>query len=193
MNHSHLRKSIFLFLAIATLGSCRKKKEAPPAQVPDTLEKYLSATGFDKTTVPYKNNELYEFGFSFKPQADGKITIVAAKIPDINPALPITIWDKKTGTAIFTTTLNCTVEDAFFSKEISGVELKANTEYVISMFGNDWYRHEHEKPTAVAYPIAIGNISITGYTLVQTSSSKMPNIYLANYYAGDLSFNFIKN
>ena len=93
-------RTIIIIALCALTFSC-KKKETANSEV-NFLSAYLAATGFDEDTTVIVNSGFYEFGLSFKPLVNGKITAVVVKIPDVNTSLRVTIWDKATANVLKT-------------------------------------------------------------------------------------------
>jgi hypothetical protein len=102
--------AITLFASSILFISCSKKDEpiVTPTQAPEQnpLAGYLAATGFDQVTSNNINLINSEFGLSFKPLVNGKITAFVVKIPDVNATLRMTIWNKTAGTVLKTETIN---------------------------------------------------------------------------------------
>ena len=180
---------LFLFVTIA---SCKKSKVPAPAPEQNPLAGYLAATGFDQKSTANTNAGDYEFGYSFIPLVDGKMTAIIVKIPDIRTALRVTIWDKVAGTILRTETMDITSSGVEVTKTISALDLVKDKEYFITFNSNDWYDHRKTDGSATTYPITVGDIKITSYSYKSGTAQAMPNTPQLNYYAGDCSFKFQK-
>ena len=105
-----LMLSLLVSLSL-TLINCSKDDNptpAPPvvlAPLQDPLPGFLTATGFNQATVNVTNSGDYEFGYSFIPLVNGKMTAIVVKIPDSQLAMRVTIWDKVAGTVVRTETI----------------------------------------------------------------------------------------
>lgn len=162
-----------------------------PSQNP--LSGYLTTTGFNEKTTNYVNSGDYEFGFSFIPQANGKITALTAKIPDVRSGMRVTIWDKEAATILRTELMDVTSSGVEITKQITELNLLKDKEYVITFNSNDWYDHRKNDSSNASYPVAVGDIQITSYGYKTGTEQSMPNVFPLNYYAGDLTFTFVKS
>ena len=194
-----LKSTITFLLILIALISCSKDNDdsAPVIQIStqNPLEAYLAATGYNQQTVPNINNaSTYEFGISFTPLVDGKLTALIVKIPDVNPNLRVTIWDKTTGAILRTELVNVSSSGVETSKTISAIDLTANREYAITMNSNDYYRHSKTNNVPATYPVIVGDLKIISYAFRFGSDQIMPIASAdSNWlYSGDLSFLFQK-
>lgn len=186
-------KTLFT-VAIASifLISCSKDEEEKEEPLQNPLAGYLAASGFDQKTTNLKNNGDYEFGISFIPTVNGKITAIVAKIPDVRNGLRVTIWDKTTSTVLRTETIDITTANVEVTKQISTLNLVKDKEYFITFNSNDWYSRTKTDDTAATYPFVVGDITITSYAFVPGTAQTIPNTPVKTYYAGDCSFIFQK-
>lgn len=185
---------VALVMAITfSLYNCSKSDD--PATNPEVnpLSSYLAATGFSEKTTNFINLGTYEFGLSFKPIVNGKITAFVVKIPDTNAALRMTICNKTTATVLRSETINYATPGVEVTKEISGLDVVAGTEYFVTINSNDWYEHKRNDSSNITYPIVIGDLSITGYAYIGGTAQAMPTIPYLSYYGGDISFKFQKS
>lgn len=190
-----LKKVLVTALICMSFLSCSKDDEsqAPVYQEQNPLASYLEATGFNQNNTPFINSTInYEFGLSFKPKVTGKMTTLVLKLPNANPSIRVTIWNKQTGAIVRTATITNIDADTEKNVIISDVSLTKDTEYLISMNAKDWYRHGRNNLTATTYPITAGDISITGYFITSGIAQVIPNQTVLDYYSGDLSFKFIR-
>lgn len=193
-NFSKLLLVAIILFTVTAITSCKKKNEEsaiPLIETQNPLAGYLAATGFNQTVRPV-NDADYEFGISFKPLVNGKMTALVVKIPTVNPSLRVTIWDKTTATALRTELVAVTSSGVEVTKEISPLELIKDKQYFISFRSNNYYRHEKTNKTNATYPVIVGDISINSYAYGEGAIQEMPNIIMNNYYAGDCSFKFQK-
>lgn len=197
------KKNIFSILTIALLAttfiisiaSCNKdddKPAAPVYQEQNPLATYLSLSGFNQEAVNQIDADDYEFGFAFKPQVKGKITGLVMKLPAESTTIRVTIWNKQTGAIVRTENVTNIIANTEITKTIPDLVLVKDTEYMITMNSNDWYRRKKTSGAAASYPITAGDISITNSGYKSGSSQTIPNQFEVNYYAGDLSFKFIR-
>ncbi len=164
----------------------------PPVPEQNPLAGYLTASGFDQKLTPRLNIGDYEFGYSFIPLVNGKMTAIVAKIPDIHAAMRVTIWDKTAGTVLRTETLDITSSGVEVTKSISALDLMKDKEYFITFNSDDWYDHRKTDGSNVVYPFTVGDIKITGYSYIDGAAQAMPTSPQLSYYAGDVSFKFQK-
>lgn len=188
-------KILFLFTIGVFLTNCSKDDD-PPAEVlaplQDPLAGYLTATGFNQKTTNNINNGDYEFGYSFIPLVNGKMTAMVVKLPDVRLALRVTVWDKAAGTVLRTETLDVPTANIEVIKQITALDLVKDKEYFLTFNSNDWYDRRKTDGTAVTYPFTVEDIKITSYSFITGTVQAMPISPQTTYYAGDCSFKFQK-
>ncbi len=181
-----------LALLIITLSavSCSSDKDnGPTFATENPLTAYYTQTGF--TTVSnFINSGDYEFGLVFTPTVKGKIKAITLKLPAINAAVRVTIWDYTSKAVLRSETLNVATADVQVSKEISELALDKDKKYMITMNSNDWYKKSKADNSNVTYPIVAGNITINEYRWLAGTTQTFPTNVSASYNAGDLSFDF---
>lgn len=186
---------VALVVALAfSLSNCSKDDDPAPVANPEVnpLADYLIATGFNQATTNQVNLTNYEFGLSFIPQVNGRITALVAKIPDANAALRMTIWNKTTATVLKTVTINYATAGVEVTTAIDPVNVTSGTEYFVTFNSNDWYDRRRTNSTNATYPLLVGDVSITSYSFASGSAQIMPDSPQLSYYAGDISFKFQK-
>ncbi len=182
-------KTFLIFAACALAFSCKKETENPEV---NPLQSYLIITGFNENKTDLINDGDYEFGISFKPLVDGKITALVVKIPDVNAALRLTLWNKTAGTILKTETIDYATAGVEVTKAITAVDVVAGTEYMVSFNSNDWYDRRRTDLSSITYPVTVGDLSITSYAYKNGTAQSLPNNQSLFYYAGDISFKFQK-
>lgn len=193
-----LLQTTFAILTLSLFAiSCNKDEDTPTPEVvvaapQNPLANFLATAGFDQRTLIYINDGDYEFGYSFIPQVNGKITAVVAKIPDVHLAMRVTIWDKATQNVLRTETIDITTANTETTKDIVPIDLTKDKEYFISFNSNDYYRHSRTDGKNTTYPITVGDLKITSYAWFSGATQIFPTANDASYYAGDLSFKFQK-
>ena len=183
-------KTVLLAVITFLVFSCSKDDPAAPLQNP--LSGYLTASGFNQLTVNNINNGDYEFGYSFIPSVNGKITALVAKLPDVRSGMRVTIWDKTTATVLRTETIDVSAANVEVIKEINSLDLTKDKEYFITMNSNDWYQHKKTDNSIATYPFIVEDIKITSYGFSDGTTQTMPTSPTSTYYAGDCSFKFQK-
>jgi hypothetical protein len=192
-----LKTTIALLLLTFFAFSCSKDDPAPVplpilAPLQDPLAGYLAASGFDQRTTNQVNLGDYEFGYSFIPLVNGKMTAIVAKIPDVHAAMRVTIWNKVTATVLRTETIDMATAGVEVTKAITALDLVQGTEYFITFNSNDWYDHRKNDSSNVTYPFTVGDIRITSYSFTSGTAQAIPSSPQLSYYAGDCSFKFQK-
>lgn len=177
--------------------SCSKDDDnstsAPAIVEQNPLSGYLSTTGFNQKTTNYVNSGDYEFGITFIPLVNGKITTLMTKIPDVHTSMRITIWDKATATILRTELIDVTSSGVEISKAISPLDLVKDKEYMITYNSNDWYDRRKTDGSNATYPVTVGDIKIMSYAYKSGTAQVLPDVVPGNYYAGDLTFKFVKS
>ncbi len=186
-------KTLMLVFVLITISACSSDDDSGPNYSEENfLSGYLEASGFDEVSVNYIDAGMYEFGLDFTPLVEGKITALKVKLPDANPNLRVTIWNKQTNTVYRTEIVNVATADTEFTFDISDLNLVKDNQYAITMNTDDWYRLSKLDGSNATYPITAGNIQINGYKWQSGTEQIYPTILSTNYFAGDISFDFIQ-
>ncbi len=186
-------KTALILTLSVSLFSCKKDKDEKPSYNEENfLEAYLTSTGFKEASEDFINSGSFEYGLEFTPTVKGKITSLSFKIPDANPALRVTIWDKAAGTIFRTEIVNVATANVAYSFDISDLELTKDKSYAITINSGDWYYRTKTDESAATYPITAGNIRIDNYIWVGGSTQAYPKNIADFYFAGDFSFNFLQ-
>ncbi|MGN7809065.1 hypothetical protein [Flavobacterium sp. 22076] len=186
-------KILFTILSAAIFTvSCSSdddKENTPKFETENPLAVYYTQTGFT-TVTNFVNSGDYEFGLVFTPTVKGNIKAVTLKLPAVNSAVRVTIWDYTTKAVLRSETINAASADVEVKKEISVLALEKDKKYLISMNSNDWYKKNKADLSNVTYPIVAGHITFNEYRWISGTSQTFPTNVSANYNAGDLSFDF---
>ena len=188
-------KLCMILLIMPLVSSCSKDDDGdsgPTYNEENFMESYLTSTGFNQAKSDFVDSGNYEFGLDFTPLVKGKITSLKVNLPAVNNSLRITIWDKAASTIIKTEIVNVSTANTDFTFDIVDLELVKNKEYSITMNSNDWYNRVKTDGTDAVYPITAGNIQLDRYRWGSGVAQNLPGSISSNYYAGDLSFNFIQ-
>ena len=187
-------KTLMLVFVVSLILACSSDDDnsGPNYTEENFLAGYLEASGFDESESDFINSGTYEFGLDFTPLVKGKITTLKVMLPDVNAALRVTIWDKQTNTVYRTEIVNVTAADTEITFDISDLELVKDNEYAITMNSNDWYNREKTDESVATYPITVGNIQVNAYRWLSVAAQTYPTTVSNDYYAGDLSFDFIQ-
>ncbi|WP_309608665.1 hypothetical protein [Flavobacterium sp.] len=193
-----LKLALLLSLSLS-VTNCSKDDDPVPtpvepvlAPLQDPLAGYLTATGFSQKTTNQVNISDYEFGYSFIPLVNGKMTAIVAKIPDVRLGMRVTVWDKVAGTVLRTETIDIATAGVEVTKQITALDLVKDKEYFLTFNSNDWYDRRKTDGSIVTYPFTVGDIKITSYSFVGGTTQTIPNAPQNTYYAGDCSFKFQK-
>lgn len=153
------------------------------------LNAYLAATNFNEANVSFINSGSYEFGLEFSSIVKGSMSSLRVQLPEANPSLRVTIWDKDAGTIIKTEIVNVAIANTVYNVDIPLVKDKV---YAVSMNSNDWFDCKKTDETVATYPITAGSIKVINYLWLSGVSQTYLTIVATDYYAGDLSFNFLQ-
>lgn len=193
-----MKKNILQLLLVCLIALISCSKDDDPStndahQSENFLNGYLMKTGF-KENVNASGGGFYEFGLHFKPLNKGKIQKIRIKIPEVNNALRVTLWDSNEQNVYWDQVFDINQANQEFVFDIMDITLEKNKEYAISMNNDSWYEWNKNNLGTVTYPFVIGNIEIQNYGYSESGTSQtfpiaqMPT----DYYAGDLSFDFIR-
>jgi hypothetical protein len=197
-------KTILAVLMCALLTiSCNSdddKTEPVTYNEENPLDTYLAVSGFNQQAIDYKDVGNFESGFSFKPTVIGKINSIIVKIPEVNTALKVTLWDVATKTAVMSELVNVPTAKITVEKAIAPIALIKDKEYLISVNSDNYILRTKSGPPLdrsivtesmrVHYPFVAGNITITGYAISLDAENLFPASSINYYYAGDISFKF---
>lgn len=191
----NLKTTIAIFALAIALFSCSKKEDSEtpiiaPEQNP--FAGYLVATGFYENTRILTNNRDFEFGFSFIPKVNGKITAIVVKQPEAKADLRVTIWDFATETPIRTINMGTVLAGIENTKIIAPIDLAKDKKYLISMNTNHYYIHQKSDFSEVVYPFLVGDIEITNYLEKEGTNQILPTFISNSGILGDCSFKFQK-
>lgn len=191
-------KTFLVILFITSISISCNKDDDDPAPAPvlaplqDPLAGFLTATGFSQKTTDQINAGTYEFGYSFIPLVNGKMTAIVVKIPDAHIGMRVTVWDKVAGTVLRTEIVDVPTANTEVTKSITALDLVKDKEYFLTFNGDDWYDRRRTDNANTVYPITVGDIRITSYAYIGGTAQAMPTTVQLNYYAGDCSFKFQK-
>jgi hypothetical protein len=191
-----LKLKLVLILTVAFVAfSCNDDDDNPtvPVYQPESpLQGYLTTTGFSEDETPIIDGTNSEYGYKFRPTVTGAITTLSVRIPDVNNALRVTIWDVATQEPIKTETFNVTSSGTAVVKAIAPLTLVKDKEYAISINTADYYTHERNNGSSAVYPVSVGNIQITGYVYAAGLLQEFPGTTATDVYAGDVNFTFLR-
>lgn len=193
-----LKLALLLSLSLSVTYCSKDDDPAPTpvqpvlAPLQDPLPGYLIASGFNQKTTNFIDSGDYEFGYSFVPLVNGKITAIVAKLPGARLGMRVTVWDKMAGTVLRTESIDVATAGVEVTKQITSLDLVKDKEYFFTMNSNDWYDRKKTDGTNATYPFTVGDIRITSYAYADGAAQVIPNIVIASYYAGDCSFKFQK-
>ena len=187
-------KSALLLLFTTAFLSCSSDDDNPKPtyQEENFLEGYLTTTGFNQEVTSDIDLGDYEFGLEFTPLTSGYITSLRVQLPEANPTLRVTIWDKVAGTVIKTEIVNVAAANTVYNIDIVDILLSKDKEYAVTMNSNDWYNREKTDGTDATYPVTVGNLKINTYIWDDGTAQDYPKSTADSYYSGDLSFNFLR-
>lgn len=189
-------KSIVAFISLFfILISCSKDEQPKKKQYVEEnyFTEYLRQSGFDTHISPRINfGQNHEDGIEFTPLVKGVITGLQVRLPDANPALRVTIWEKVSKAIVKTEFLNVEYASTSYIFDIDDIPLTKDKEYAITFNSNDYYSRTGANDAEANYPITAGNIKISAYRFGEGVSQIYPQYSLTRSYAGDLSFNFLQ-
>lgn len=192
-------KTIIAIFGSIILFSCSKDEEKPVAIVyaeENPIAEFVTSTRINEfvAVVNTSNTSPTEIGFSFKPIVSGKINSIFLRIPTIGASVRITIWDVATRFPIYTgnNITNTSNEPAGNIISINPITLIKDKEYMITMNTSYYYQFRRTDYSAINYPVANGNILITGfyYAITPSGNRVFPIDSYQNLFQGNVSFNF---
>jgi len=183
-----IKNLLTVFTITLVTFSC-SKDDSPTFSQENPLDGFATATNLILSNTLIDSGD-YEFGLKFTATVNGNINSVTTTIPGDNDNLRITIWDVETEAILRTETITNVKADVQSSLDITPLAISKDKEYMITFNNDDWYDKRPEEGGDIAYPINIGNISITAYGYISGTEQLFPTSFPTNYYAGDLSFGF---
>ena len=173
--------SIFAMSVFALFSMISCNSDSDNSIETNFLGDYLQKTKFKNKVTSIKDGTSAEAGLFFTPTANGKITKLKVKIPDVNSALKITIWQG-------TTIVKADTEQVF---DIADISLTSGKEYAITMNSGDWYKRNITDESNVTYPITSRFFKINAFKKTDSTTPTLPTTTIANAYYGDLSFDYL--
>ena len=201
MNKKSILVKSFLALFSLAVVSCTKDvrlidtatpiEQSPFLSPKDYYLEFLSATGFSQTN-PNIGQVPTEMGYEFEATTNGEISSVYVKIPSINPAVRVTIWDADNASPLVTTMVNVTAANNVFETAITPLTIVKNKKYDITMNSKDWYHHKHPDVLNVTYPLVIGPLKYNKVLHAVGSNQTLPKptAPILNHLNGDVRFKF---
>ena len=178
-----------IIIAICTLAfSCKKKETAYPVENP--LAAYMaSLSDITPATVNSLNSE---FGLTFTPKEKGNLNGIQVKLPAVNNALRVTIWDAATKANLRTELVDVTTINTVITKNITALALEKDKQYTITMNTGQYYYYGSSGGAALTtYPLTIGNIIFNNFIYFPaTTLAEYPTIISPGEYAGELNVVF---
>lgn len=188
-------KPVLVLLIFFLSISCNKDEEPKKNEYVEEnyFTEYLRQSGFDTHISPRINfGQNHEDGIEFSPLVKGVITGLQVRLPDANPALRVTIWEKTSKAIVKTEFVNVEFANTSYIFDIEDIPLTKNKEYAITFNANDYYSRTGANDAEANYPITAGNIQINAYIFGEGTSQTYPKYSVTRSYAGDLSFNFLQ-
>lgn len=190
---------IFVVFVVFMVSSCSNDDENP---APTPLGNYIEENpyyGFLATVIPSATVQEFlwepalsqEIGIAFTPTVNGMLTSIETKLPFVNNNLSVHIWNYATHELLRTETINVGLGGTIIKKNIEGINLQANTKYVISMTTHTWYRYTKNGGASISFPFTAGNVRIDQYVFGNFAGS-FPANTTSEYYEGELSFSFLR-
>lgn len=177
------------------LASCKKTTEetktTPKDAQPNQIGSMLNFSLFKTTKT---GNGTYEYGCTFTPKVNGKVTTLSCLMPDID-IYAITLWDSSSQKVLAAENINN--NDTLFpnTKSITPVSLTAGKAYVITVksVNKRWFEFRMTNSGIIPYPLSGKYITLTGYLWGSTTSAgvaKFPVNKSNTYISGLADFTF---
>lgn len=190
-----ISKVVFVFVIMLTLAACRKDDDPepePPVVYPveNPMAAYMaSLSDTSPTTV---NAASYEIGLVFTPKVKGNLNAIQVKLPTVNSALRVTLWDTATKAIISTEIMNVTAANTVITKNIAPLALVKDKQYTITMSTVSYYYFGSAGgPALTTYPLTIGNIIFNNFIYTPgTTPATYPTTINPGEYAGELNIVF---
>ncbi len=193
MKNLKLIPFIMLIAIAITSVSCKKDKAEPIIYGEENpLNGCLAQLGYFQESYTWINEigGIAQVGMTFTPLVKGKINALVVKIPAVNNALKVIIWDKTTKAKLRVETVNITTANTTITKEITPLELSKDKEYVITMFSDDYYARNRTDNAVGTFPVTDGNVKMIQSITGAGDTELYPLSGSGNQYFGDCSFNF---
>lgn len=179
-----MRTLIFTLSIILSFSiiSCKKDTTTDTALRKSTMVQPMKYT-MDQTKIAdsliNKYGEAYELGIRFKSSSEGIIYELGLKSP-VEGKYPVSIWEASTKKLLATVNVS-TEKDEFTYASIAPLNIKANTEYVISFNNhnngeNQRYYLAQNKKREYIYPFYAYGIEFLDFRVSSSTSTKYPTI-----------------
>ncbi len=190
-----LSKLVFIFVLMLTLAACKNDDDeivTPPPVYPVEYPLADFMASLSDTTPSTVNAASYEIGLVFTPKVKGNLNAIQVKIPSVNSALRVTLWDTSTNAIISTETVNVTAGNTVITKNIFPLALEKDKQYTITMNTSSYYYYGSAGgPALTTYPLTIGNIIFNNFIYIAgTTPATYPTTIEPGEYAGELNVVF---
>ncbi|MFC6267494.1 DUF4082 domain-containing protein [Frigoriflavimonas asaccharolytica] len=189
-------KMLLIFVFMFALESCRKDNdELIIPTVVYAVESPMSAymASLSDTTPNTVNGANYEVGVVISPKVQGNLNALQIKLPIINNAVRVTIWDTSTQAIIRTEVVDVNANNTVITKNIAALALQKDKQYTVTMnVAGYYYYGSSAGPALTSYPLTIGNIIYNNfiYGTGVAAAAAYPTITSAGEYAGELNVVF---
>ena len=191
---SFISKVVLIFVLMLTLASCRKDDDEPEPPIVYPVENPMAAymASLSDTTPNTVNGANYEIGLVFTPKEKGNLNAIQVKLPTVNSALRVTLWDTATHAIISTEIVNVTAANTVITKNIVPLALVKDKQYTITMSTLSYFYYGSSAgPALTTYPLTIGNIIFNNFIYIAaTTPATYPTTINAGEYAGELNVVF---
>lgn len=171
MKHNNLLFTCTLF-CIGILVSCDKKNDPVVEESPFFV--FFDQASITIDTIPVAAST-WQYGFTFKPLLDGRITQLGIKLPATG-SFTVKLWDLSggTGTVLSEQSVNSVTAHTPAFVTIPAIDVKKNATLGVTVLANSFYHVKKQDATAFAFPLPVGNISITSFNEVMNANATTP-------------------
>lgn len=191
-----ISKVVLIFVLLLTISSCRKDDDEepipPPIVYPVENPMATFMANLSDTTPTTVNAASYEIGLVFTPKVKGNLNAIQVKLPTVNSALRVTLWDSSTNTMIITEIVDVNIANTVITKNISAYPLMKDKKYTITMNSASYYYYGAAAgPALTSYPLTVGNVIFNHFIYSPaTTPATYPATINPSEYAGELNIVF---
>lgn len=189
----HLTVALLSVFLLFSIISCKEK--APPVE--EGFTNFLADSTMRIKITATNNPVYYEFGLKFQVLKEGKIVKVGTRLPNAG-TYRVSIWDFAAKTVLLSQNVTQSQANQQAWSNISGLAIKADTEYFISVVANNWNDAYPKTGGNILYPIIKGSVKVLGFGYASqpsaTATPRLPNMTNnLTSISGFVDFGFISN
>ncbi|RFS13401.1 DUF4082 domain-containing protein [Emticicia sp. C21] len=185
--------TLLLSLILFSLLSCQMETQP----IEEGFTSFLADSTMKIKVTATNNPVYYEFGLRFQVLKEGKVVKFGTRLPN-SGTYRVSIWDFTEKTVLLSQNVIQTQANTQAWADISGLAIKPEKEYFISVVANNWNDALPKAGGNILYPIIKGSVKVLGFGYASqpsaTATPRLPNeTNNTKSISGFVDFGFIPN